>query len=140
VVSEVYNGFDMKKEMEKKYQDTSIARKKILDSLELEIKVIQNKISEKTLIKAADTMGYNELLDEYLLKKKFFDEDNTALSKKYDEEIITKLNLYVNDFGELYHYNYIFGTGGNGSLMFADQNENLTNKLIDFINMKYKGK
>lgn len=139
VISEVYNGFELKKDMEKEYLATKNARQKILDSLELEIKLIQTKVSGKAVIKAADTIGYGDLVNEYILKEKTFEEDNTALSQKYDEQIITQLNQYVKNYGEAYHYTYIFGTGGNGTLMFADENENLTEDVIKYINEKYNG-
>jgi outer membrane protein len=139
VISEVYSGFEMKKEMEKEYLATKNARDKILDSLELKIKLIQSKVEGKTIIKETDTAGYQDLITEYVLKDKTFDEDNTALSEKYDEQIITQLNQYVKDYGEAYHYTYIFGTGGNGTLMFADENENITEDVTKYINEKYNG-
>jgi len=139
VLSEVYNGFELKKEMEKKYLVTKNAREKILDSLKLEIKLIQNKIVGAGKIKSADTVGYQDLVNDYLLKKQTYDEDNTTLSQKYDEQIVTQLNQYVKDFGEVYRYSYIFGTGGNGTLMYAKESENITTDVIEYINKKYNG-
>lgn len=140
ILTEVYNGFEMKKEMEKNYLSTTDARKKILDSLELEIKLMNNRIVRKTNMKASDTLGYQYKIEEYILKKKTFNEDNNSLSQKYDEEIITQLNQYVKDYGAANHYTFIYGTGGNGSLMYADEAKNITKDVIEYINLKYSGK
>jgi outer membrane protein len=139
VVSEVYSGFELKKEMEKKYLATSNARQKILDSLILEIKLMEKKVDGKPKVKSSDTLGYHDKIEEYLLKKQTYDEDNTALTQKYDEQIITQLNQYIKDYGEAYNYTYIFGTGGNGTLMYADEGENITKDVIEYINKKYNG-
>ena len=139
VISEVYNGFELKKEMEKKFMVTKNARKKILDSLVFEIKLIEKKNQGKPKLISSDTMVYHDKVEEYLLKKQSFDEDNNALSQKYDEQIITQLNQYVKDYGIAKNYTYIFGTGGNGTLMYADEGENISKEVIDYINKKYNG-
>jgi outer membrane protein len=139
VISEVYNNFDFKKEMEKKFEVTKNAREKILDSIKLEIKLIENKVLRSRKIKPSDTIGYHEMINDYLSKKQTFDEDNTTLSQKYDEQIVTQLNQYIKDFGEAYHYTYIFGTGGNGTLMYAKESENISKDVTEYINKKYKG-
>lgn len=138
VISQLYDGFELKIEMEKKYLATKNARQKILDSLAFEITLMEKKMEVKE--KVVDNQNYDEKVQEYLLKKKTFDEDNDALSQKYDEQIITQLNQYVKDFGKAYQYTYIFGTGGNGSLMYANESEeDITKKVLEYINKKYNG-
>jgi outer membrane protein len=138
-ISELYIGFDMTKEMQAKYDTTSSAREKILDSLESKIMLIENTVSSKVQFSKSDTAGYQNLVNEYLLQKKTFDEDNTTLSKENDKKIITKLNQYVSDYGKKHGYTYILGTGGNGSLMYADDAENITQDMIDYLNLRYSG-
>ena len=138
-IQEVYNGFEMKKEQEKKFLQVKNARDKILDSLELELKILGAKIdSEKEKNKTTIEI-FTTKRGEYLTRKKNYEEDNDALSKKYDKEIISQLNQYVKDYGEKNGYTYIWGNDGNGSLMYANELNNVTKEIIVFINRKYRG-
>lgn len=139
LIQDLYNGFHMKKEIEKKYQQTKNARDKILDSLSLELKILANKIqSEQEKIKST-IEEFNAKRDEYVQRKQTYEEDNVALAKKYDKEILTQLNQYVKDFGEKNQYTYVFGNDGNGSLLYAKEGENITKQVLEYINNKYNG-
>lgn len=139
LISEVYNSFEMKKEMEKKYLLVKNSRDKILDSLELELKILGSKIKKEEEKNKTTIEDFTYKREEYLQRKKTYDEDNEALTKKYDQEIITQLNQYVKDYGERNGYTYIFGNDGNGSMMYANEAGNITKDVIVFINGKYRG-
>jgi len=62
------------------------------------------------------------------------------LSAQYDKEILAQLNQYVRDFGAKNNYEYIFGNDGNGSLMYAQESNDLTRQVTEYINQKYAGK
>ncbi len=139
IIQDLYNSFEMKKEMEKKYKTVKVARDKILDSLAFELKTIANQIqSEKE--KNKETINKFEIKrEEYFKRKQTFEDDNEALSKQYDQEILTQLNQYTKDYGTAHNYTYVFGNDGNGSLMYADEKNNITKEVVSFINSKYKG-
>lgn len=139
VITDLYNGFDMKKEMEKKYMSAKSSREKILDSLELELKLISSRIRNENEKNRETIAAFDTKRDEYLERKKTYEEDNNALSKKYDGEILTQLNQYVKNYGEENGYTYIFGSDGNGSLMFAADAQNITKDVCSYINLQYKG-
>lgn len=139
LIQEVYNGFDMKKENEKKFVQVKNARDKILDSLTLEFKILAGKIDSEQQKNQSTIEEFRGKRDEYVQRKKTYEEDNDALSKKYDQEILTQLNQYVKDYGEKNGYTYIFGNDSNGSLMYAKETHNITKEIIRFINDKYKG-
>jgi len=139
LISEVYNGFEMKKEMEKKYMVVKNSREKILDSLELELKILGARIQKENEKNNATIVEFTTKRDEYVERKKTYEEDNNALSQKYDKEILTQLNQYVKNYGEENKYAYIFGNDGNGALMYANEGDNVTKAVIDYVNSKYKG-
>lgn len=139
IIQEVYSGFDMKKEIEVKYNKTKNARDKILDSLELELKILARKIQSENEKNKETIEQFNVKRDEFVQRKQTYEEDNAALTKQYDLEILTQLNQYVKDFGEKNNYTYVFGNDGNGSLMYALEANNITKEVIEFINAKYKG-
>ncbi|MBK8705977.1 MAG: OmpH family outer membrane protein [Saprospiraceae bacterium] len=139
VIQEVYNGFDMKKEIEQKYNRTKLARDKILDSLELELKLLAGTIEREQQKNKTTIEQFTIKREEFLQRKQTYEEDNAALTKQYDQEILTQLNQYIKDFGEKHHFTYVFGNDGNGSLMYAADAKNVTKEVIEFINRKYKG-
>ncbi|MBC7412327.1 MAG: OmpH family outer membrane protein [Bacteroidia bacterium] len=140
VIQEVYTNFEFKKELERKFTITKNARQKGIDSLELELKYLVNKLEQQKTKDKNDILIFNNKRDEYLHKKKISEEDNAALSNQYDTEILTQLNQYVKDYGTENNYTYIYGNDGNGSLMYSKESENLTKKVTEYINKKYNGK
>jgi outer membrane protein len=139
VIQEVYNNFDMKKELEKKFLTVKNARQKIIDSLVLELKYVDNERQGKKNNKQLEFL-YNNMKDNLIQKKQQFDEDNTSLTSQYDTQILTQLNQYIKDFGKENKYIYVFGANGSGDVLYADESKNQTKELIIFINDKYSGK
>lgn len=58
--------------------------------------------------------------------------------KKTTQTVINDINDYIKEFGKNNNYKIIFGASGNGSIMYADESTDLTDKLIKGINDKYK--
>ena len=140
IISEVYSKFELKKELEHKFIATKASRQKVLDSLGFNLRLLIKKIDAEKVKDKKDEEIYNMKREEYYRRKQVMDEDNNALSKQYDGEIFTQMNQYVRDFGKEFHYQYIFGNDGNGSLMHGDDALNLTNDIVKYINLKYNGK
>lgn len=131
----VFDAFRFKKELEKKYQTVQIAKQGYLDSLRLCIEFM-----EKPEGKQLNEANVNELKKVYLLKERQYNEENEALYKDYTERIWKQLNQYVEDYGKENHYKYILGANGQGNIMYADPAEDLTEKVIQYINARYEGK
>jgi outer membrane protein len=74
------------------------------------------------------------------MKKQQFDDDNQDMSKQYTEEIMKQLNEYVRDYGKANGYTYILGAQGSGSIMSADDKNDITTTVLEYVNEKYKGK
>jgi len=140
LITKVYSDFEMKKELEKKFTATRNQREKMLDTLAIQLRLLANELDASKTRDEKKIASYNYKREEYLQKRKTFDEDNTALSAQYDKEILAQLNQYVRDFGAKNNYEYIFGNDGNGSLMYAQESNDLTRQVTEYINQKYAGK
>ena len=140
LLTSVYSNFDMKKELEKKFTETKKEREKLLDSMAIQLRILANQLDSQKVHDQKLITIYNYKREEFLQKRKSFEEDNKQLSDQYDKQIITQLNQYVKDFGAQNQYEYIFGNDGNGSLMYAQETNDLTKLVTDFINRKYSGK
>jgi outer membrane protein len=142
-IKKVFNGFQMKTELEAKYTQTQKGRDKILDSLSFNLKLMSKHLNEQKNAKADISKDelyqfeYNR--EEYLKLKNQYQQDNAALSQKYDEQILAQLTQYVMEFGKKNNYDIIFGADGNGSLMYSKDAYNISDQIIVFINNKYRG-
>ena len=137
-IKKVFNGFALKKELEDKYAVTAKHRAEILDSLSNTLKLLSASVqadrkNEELMIR------FETKREEFLKARERFEEDNAALSRKYDAQILEQMTQYVSDFGKKHDYKYIFGAEGNGTLMYAETKENISDEIIGFINNKYKG-
>ncbi len=129
--------FKMTKDLEKQYQSITIKRKELMDSLELELKVIENKIRT----------GDKELMDVYKYKLMDFkelseemEEKNSEVSAKFNDQVVTQLNQYVKEYALEHNAQFILGANGSGNLLYADEDYDKTKEVIVFVNKKYLGK
>jgi outer membrane protein len=131
---ELFAGFKMKLELEKKYKEVESVRKSILDSIynEIKIKVELNNVS--------DNEQLNLLKKEFLMKKELFEKENSETMTEYNRQIWNQLNEYTKQYGEESGYDYILGANGQGVLMYAKPTKNVTKELLDYSNKKYNGK
>ena len=136
-LQEVFNSFEYKKIEETRLKNIESVRKKHLDSLELSYKGLIRRYS---INKTADIRQELEVLEEkYALKKKEFVETNQAMFKSSNDKIWQSLNQYVKDFGKEKSYTLVFGAQGSGVLMYGEDDIDVTNEVIEYINNKYKG-
>ena len=140
LIGDVFSKFQMKKDLEKKYEEVKNQRQRILDSLAIQLRVFSNDLKNQKTISAQEEERYNYLRQDYIQKKQQFDEDNKQMTGQYDKQILTQLNQYVREYGKQNGYQYIFGSDGNGSLMYAEQQNDISKPVIEFINNKYNGK
>lgn len=139
-INKVYNEFTLKKELESKLTQTQNARKKVLDSLEFELKVLSREIKTEEGKDKNKIRLFELKRENYLNKKSEVEIDNDVLQKKYNEQILNQLNQYLKDYGKQENFRYILGTDGSGSIMYATESDEITEGAIKYINEKYKGK
>lgn len=135
---ELYSGFEMKKELENTYVTVQKGRKHQLDSLELELKILNKRFDvegeKKELVNIFEAKREN-----YLLKKQQFEQDDALMQEQFTAKIQKQLNQYVMDYGKENECDYILGADGSGSLMYAKDSDDITKDVLVYINNKYKG-
>ena len=98
---EIYNNFEYKKELEKKYTKTEELRKKILDSMELDLKIFTRSIEAGGKTPDQNTqVQFSVKRENYLERKKIFEEDNAQMKAQFNQQILVQLNQYVRDYGK----------------------------------------
>lgn len=129
---QVFDGFEMKKEMEKKLQKSSEARKQALDSLLQQIRGAETARGEKDQELVA-------LKQQYLYRKENLEAENAREMQDYNAQIWNQINQYTKEFGEKGQYELILGANGQGSLMYGTPDNDKTKELTEFVNTKYRG-
>jgi outer membrane protein len=137
-INRLYSSYTQKKDLEKEFQQEKGKQKNLLDSLKFEINLVGNRFKAKKA--PEDQVLYNKDVEYYNYINQEFERVNTGKSEKYKEQILAQLNEYVMEFGKNNGYSYIYGANGNGSLMYADEAEEITSKVVEYVNSKYNGK
>lgn len=135
-----FDQFQLKKDLESKYLVITKERKKVLDSLYVELEKFSYELNSSKDPQKEKIIAFNKQKEDFYSKSKQFEEDNNALTGKYDSEVINQLNQYVKDFGEVHNYTFIFGSNMDGSIMQAKEQNNVTEEIVAFINDRYNGK
>jgi outer membrane protein len=137
-LSVIYKEFSMKKELENTFTKIQTQRKEALDSMELELELLNKRLNaegeEKDLVAA-----FEKRRENYLQYKKQFQDDNELMQQQYTEKINKQLNQYVIDYGKEKDYDYLLGGDGTGTVMFAKDGHNITEEVLEYINKKYQG-
>lgn len=125
VVNQVmFESFKGQQELSEKLEKLQDDHQRKLDSLSVVIR------SEKG--EAASIRQYEEIADYFAMLEQ-------EISQKYTEDLWKQINSYVADFGREQGYDFIYGATGNGNLMYASDAHDITEDLVNYINLKYEG-
>lgn len=136
----LYNGFTYKVELEEEIIEKQKSRKWVLDSLKIGLQNLANIIDAGKKEKKQEKINeFEALRSKYLLTQQNFEEDNQVEVEKYTNQIWEQLNQYVGDYGESNGFEYIYGADGEGKMMYAKKENDLTEELIGYVNLRYSG-
>ncbi|MCH8903120.1 MAG: OmpH family outer membrane protein [Bacteroidetes bacterium] len=137
-INKVFNDFQMKKELEAQLTSTQQSRKLILDSLEIQLRLMSSEIESGNTDEDLQHR-YKSYGREYMLKSEKFQEDNQIQTSQYDQQIWSQMNQYIEDYRKAHNYKFILGANGEGVLMAADKEYDITDKIIEYVNERYNG-
>lgn len=137
-VGKVVESFTMKKELEARMTTTQQQRKTILDSMEIRLRGMAATLPTDAKETTPEVQAFSRDRDQYLELKKRFDEDNAALEEQLNAQLFNQLNQYIKDYGKDNGYSYIFGAEGSGTMMYAQESDDLTKEVTAYINSRYK--
>lgn len=140
VSSKLYQEFTMKKELEDNLMAKQTAWNNELDSLkiQLEFKAQTYKSLGEENIPMLQEL---QMLDRQLTQKtQQYEELNQQETQRALEQIWNQLNTYIEAYGEANGYEYIYGANGDGAIMYADAEHELTDEIIEYVNKQYAGR
>lgn len=138
-MGELFEEFELKKQLTNQLEQTTVARKNVLDSLKLNLEMMVVRIQgNDTNDSLKQAFLYNK--EQYLAKQKQFEGENQQLQQQYDNQIWTQINEFVESYGKEHEYEYIFGANGTGTIMYAKETNDITADVIKYANLKFAGK
>lgn len=133
--NKVYNECQLKKDLENDLEKVVSARKSELDSMQLELSLMSNRVQGGT----ADQDELNQFEDmknRYLTFQSKYEEENIRLKEEYFTQIRTMINEVSKEYAEENGYDYLFSAVGDGSLMYANDSEDITGEFLTYVNEK----
>lgn len=136
-----YNGV---KDSRDEYQRTVNGWQAQLDSLESEIQKTINvyrsefeQLSEKE--RQLKSQIIKEKQEQFYALQKSIEEKKQAHDTKVSNAILKQIDSYIQDYGKGSDYDFIIGVTDAGNLLYANEQKNLTETVINGLNEKYEG-
>lgn len=126
--TKLFDGFNMTKEMKRVGEKEFNARKLVLDSLYLKLQSPTISESDKKMIMQQFVQGKQEL-----------EQFNKNFGAEESSKILARIHGYVNEFAQENKYHLIMGSQNKQTVLFADENSDVTDELLEYINKKYEG-
>ncbi|MCK4662306.1 MAG: OmpH family outer membrane protein [Bacteroidales bacterium] len=78
--------------------------------------------------KQQQIQGYSQAM-----QKKAADEE-----QKMTQTVVNEINDYLTEYGKKHNYKFILGATGAGNILYADENFNITEKILEGLNAEYE--
>lgn len=138
VTGELFSEFDYQKELNQEFLIIKNDREKELELMKGSLVTLENRI-RGGLASETEVQQYQIGYGQFQQAEMTVNSELAAVNDDYNTKIWAKLNAFVTEFGESKGYEVIFGAGGTGNIMYADDKMNVTTEVIQFCNSKYKG-
>lgn len=138
----VHDQFEYTKELKSKLleiQNTGEQLKKHYENIVDSLYSILDKTKDNN-VKANILKDIEVVKIDYQRKENDFLQSYKLQVQKFDEQIWSRINVFVTEYGKKNGYDYIFGADGTGGLMYSDSTNNITSDVITYINNKYQDK
>ncbi len=126
--SKLFSEFNMTKDIKSIEEKKIKAKGKYLDSIYNAYQISADKESETS----------KKLQNKIALLNKEFQDLQNNYTNNLTQKVWLRLNTYIDDYCKLHEIKIVFGTNGNGNIMFADETYEITNQILKYCNEKYE--
>jgi outer membrane protein len=118
----------MTKELKLSGEKEFNSQKTHLDSLYLKLQSSEISPQEKKI-----------LMQEFIQKKEELEQFNQIFASEQYSKIWARIKSYTSEFSKENKYKLIIGSENKSNVLFADEDIDVTNDLLTYINKKYEG-
>ena len=143
--AELINKYQMKIDLETKYEGINEKFTKRMDSLSqlFQAEVMDFQAKEKSMSQAQLQEVYQQLGAKQQMLQQQYQTEQQQLEKAFQTEIdsvISKVKTFVKTYGEENKYTYSLGRNEAGSVMYGDKTADLTETITEALNKDYAAK
>ena len=131
--AKVHEECDLKERLQKDLEKVVSRRTSELDSIKLELTFLSNKVQANNADQEELNL-FEDMKNRYLTLQNSYEQENYRLKEEYFNQIRQSINEKAKSFGEDNGYNYLFSTVGDDALMYADEGEDITKEMIEYVN------
>lgn len=124
----IFDGFVMTKEMKRAGEKEFNSRKLVLDKLYSNLQSATISASQK-----------KELMQQFIQGKEELEEFNQTFAAEQTAQIWSRITSYTAEFSKEKKYELIIGSDNKQAVLFADEEIDVTNDLLTYLNKKYEG-
>ncbi|MBI3134278.1 MAG: OmpH family outer membrane protein [Bacteroidetes bacterium] len=139
VTGELFAEFEYQKELDSEYKTLKEKKDQELALYRNDLIMLENKIRSGQATEE-EVMTYQQGFEQFRNMEYQVNEELAKVNGEYSLQIWNKLNAFIKSYGEENGYDVIFGAGGEGNIMYATENLNITTDVIAYCNNKYNGK
>ena len=141
----VINDYQMKIDIEKKYENQNIAFGKMRDSIgrvyQMEVQTIQMQLSKMPLKKQEEeSQKFQQKWQPIQQQMQFQQQQMEQGFNKEIDSVISKVNDFVASYGEKNGYTFILGKNQAGSVLYGAEAKDITDVVSKAINSDYGSK
>lgn len=133
--NEVYNNCKIKKDLERDLELIVGNRKRELDSLQLEISMLSEKIKTEK-VSDEELRNFEDSKNRFLTFQSTYEQENIRLKEQYFAQIRNEINDKSIAFAKDNGYSMLFAAIGDGSLMYGDESLNVTEDFQKYLDEK----
>lgn len=126
--SKLFDDFNMTKEMKRVGEREFNVRKNSLDVLYSKLQSQKKSEGEKKM-----------LIQQFIQGKEELEQFNQSFATEETSKIWSRIQGYTSEFSQENKYQLVIGSQNKQSVLYADENIDVTNELLTYINKKYEG-
>lgn len=137
-IDKVYEGYQMKKDLESKVKGIEGKQQFFLDSLKYQVRAMENRLISNPGDKEGESILSN-LYQQYSQVSKDFDESKIAVVKQYNNQVLNNIRERGKTFSEEHGWTVFLGISAKNDLTFADKGLEQTDEFLKYLNENYSG-
>ena len=131
-----------KNDIESKYQLKSTALNKKRDSIsqafQIEAQALQTKVQSLSQSKAQEEYELFQQKSQFMGQQLQQEEQLLQIQGQTEmDSLVSRVRVQITDYGKANGYTYILGGGEGGSVLFGDDQKDLTDEILKIINDSY---
>lgn len=139
ITGELHQNFDYTKELNIEFTEVKTEKEKEIERFTENLQILELKIKNENYSES-ELYEYQLGVNKLQKLRYEFDVYMNELNAELNLKIWEKLNIYINEYGAENNFTIIYGADGNGNILYAEEELNITKDVIDYCNQKYNGK